>query len=136
MAERSRYAVAIEDLHEFFVEWYVGTAGPAEFDRLEGALAPTFEMVTPDGTCHDRAAVLRMVRESFDRDDPGRFDIEIRNVEVVREMGAHATVRYEEWQTREGRESGRISTVLFRADEAAPCGLSWLDLHETWLEEG
>jgi len=136
MDERSRYAVAVEDLHEFFVEWYVGTAPPAAFDRVEDALAPTFEMVTPDGTCHDRAAVLRMVRESFERDDPGAFDIEIRNVTVVREMGIHATVRYEEWQTRDGTETGRISTVLFREDGDAPCGLSWLDLHETWLEEG
>jgi len=136
MAERSRYAVAIEDLHDFFVEWYAGEAGPADFERMEHSMAPTFEMVAPDGTRHDRDAVLRMVRESFDRDDPDEFDIEIRDVEVVREMGTHATVRYEEWQTRDGTETGRISTALFREDEAAPCGLAWLDLHETWIDEG
>lgn len=135
MAERSRYAVAIEDLHDFFVEWYAGAAGPAEFDRMENALAPTFEMVAPDGRRHDRAAVLRMVRESFDRDDPDEFDIDIRGVSVIREMGAHATVRYEEWQRRGGTETGRVSTVLFREDETAPEGLAWLDLHETWIDE-
>jgi hypothetical protein len=136
MVAESSYRDAVEDLHEFFVAWYDGSAGPDAFDRLDDALAPDFEMIAPDGTRHDRPAVVRMVRESFDRDDPDAFDIEIRNVELVREMGAHAAVRYEEWQTRGGTETGRISTALLRADESAPAGFAWLDLHETWIEEG
>lgn len=124
----------IEDLHAFFVRWYAGRIDRGEFDRLERALAPEFEMISPTGGRSDRAAVLDWIRESYGREAPGDFDIEIRNAELVRDLGEHALVRYEEWQCENGDENGRISTVLLREADPAPGGVEWIDLHETALE--
>ena len=126
----------IEALHAFFVEWYTGTTDDDAIARLEGALAPDFEMVTPDGTRLDRDSVLENVRGSYERDEPGTFAIEIRNVEVIAQLEGHALVRYEEWQDVDQETTGRVSTILFRDATAAPGGLEWVDLHETWLEAG
>ncbi len=30
--------------------------------------------------------------------------------------------------------TGRISTALFGRDSAAPTGVAWLHLHETWID--
>ena len=134
MPSRSTCATEIESLHDFFVDWYAGTMDEDNVERLERALASGFEMVTPDGDRRDRAAVLEGIRGDYARDEPGTFAIEIRNVELVAARDDHATVRYEEWQTRGDETTGRISTVLFREDAAAPGGVVWLDLHETWLD--
>lgn len=132
----SRYRREIESLHEFFVQWYDATLEESDFDRLETALAPGFQMVTPDGIEHDRETVLEGIRDSYGRDagSVGVFDIDIRNVEVLEELENHALVRYEEWQTTADGQTGRISTVLFREDASTPSTFRWLDVHETWLE--
>ena len=124
----------IETLHAFFVEWYTGTTDDDAIARLERALAPDFEMVTPDGTRLDRDSVIEDVRVSYERDEPGTFAIEIRNVEVIEQLDGYALVRYEEWQETDDGATGRLSTVLFRDEAAAPGGLEWVDLHETWIE--
>lgn len=124
----------IEDLHAFFVEWFTGQADREAFDRVERALAPGFEMVTPEGGRADRDAVISSVRDSYARDAPGEFEIEVRNVESVADLGEHALVRYEEHQRTPDEETGRISTALFREDGSAPHGVAWHDLHETWLD--
>jgi hypothetical protein len=133
----------IRALHEWFVRWYCGDA--SDFGRVERALAPAFERVTPDGTVQDRAAVIEGIRSNGDAYDT--FDIEIHNVERVATAGEHALVRYEEWQTTPDGENGRLSTALFapaeRTDTESRSGdtanpelpaVAWLSLQETWLD--
>lgn len=134
MPTRATCEREIERLHEFFVEWYAGKLDQEEFDRMERALAPGFEMITPNGRRNGREAVLDAVRESAGRNAPGEFDIEIRTVEVVADLGDHAVVRYEEWQTTPEDETGRISTVLFTEDPDTG-RVVWRDLQETWIED-
>jgi hypothetical protein len=113
----------IEQLHDLFVRWYCGRADSDAFERLERALAPSFELVSPDGTVSTRAGVLAGIRNEYDRREG--FDIDIRNVEPVHVSDEHALVRYEEWQsTATGAETGRLSTALFgppagRTDEVS-----------------
>ncbi len=126
----------IETLHAFFVDWYTARIPETEFERMEQAIGPPFEMVTPDGNRHERTAVLAGVRDTYGQYDPGEFDIEIRNVESIESIGEYATVRYEEWQETPAETTGRISTVLFRDAVDAPGGVVWVDLHETWLDRG
>jgi len=121
----------IETLHEFFVEWYAGGCDRRRFRRLERALAPGFELVSPDGDRLDRETVLEWIRGSYDRDDVTQFDIEIRNVEVRHRLEHVALVRYEEWQTTDDGTDVRLSTVALRSRED---GIEWLDVHETALE--
>ena len=124
----------IEQLHDFFVGWYEGRLDEGEFERMERAMGEGFEMVTPGGERLGREEVLEMVRAGRDQHGDGNFDIEIRNVESVESGPGIRLVRYEEWQRTGEEETGRISTACFRADEDAPGGVVWTDLHETWLE--
>lgn len=63
---------------------------------------------------------------------PG-LTIEIKDVQL-REAGEELVAgTYEEWQSGEEKEDGRLSTVLFRKTPEAPNGLRWLHVHETWL---
>lgn len=124
----------IDELHDFFVAWYTGACDREGFERMEAVIAPGFEMVTPDGDRLGREAVLGMVRDAYTGRDPGTFDIEIGNVELLDGGPDHAVARYEEWQTTPDGEDGRVSTVLFRPDPDAPNGLVWVTVHETWLD--
>lgn len=124
----------IEDLHAFFIEWYGGDLEADAFSRMERAIAPDFELVAPDGERLEREATLEWVRESRGKYAEAKFDIEIRDVECIERFNEHALVRYEEWQTLSGEETGRISTALFRTEPDAPEGVVWVDLQETWLE--
>jgi len=129
----------IEGLHAFFVDWYDGVLDDDEFARMEAAIGEDFEMVVPTGAVRDRDAVLAMVREGYGKTTHEGFDIEIRAVELVRDLGDAALVRYEEWQLSgeegdEREEDGRVSTVLLREADGTPEGLEWLDLHETSIE--
>ncbi|RQR66937.1 DUF3291 domain-containing protein [Burkholderia sp. Bp9126] len=45
-----------------------------------------------------------------------------------------ALVKYREWRSFLGETTGRMSSVLFRNEPAAPGGVTWDHMHETWLE--
>lgn len=128
----------IRSLHDFFVGWYTGVPEQDAFDRFEGALAPSFEMVTPDGEVLARDDIVGYVRA--ERDTHDEFDIEIRNVETIDAHKGRSLLRYEEWQktateSKNGTETeGRLSTALFVSSDTAPEGVEWLYLHETPLE--
>lgn len=127
----------IETLHEFFVEWYCGETDHEAFQKAEDALAPSFEIISPDSTIHDRETILSDVRNSFDSHEQGEFDIEIRNVKPVDVRDDRALVRYEEWQETPEGTTGRLSTALFGpTDESTgdQQSVEWLYLQETWLE--
>jgi hypothetical protein len=141
MPTRESCKQEIERLHSFFVDWYDGILDEDEFARFADALDDDFEMVVPTGTVLDRRGVLGMVRDGYGNTAHEGFDIEIRNVELVRDLDEAALVRYEEWQLTgeegdERDEDGRVSAVLLRETDDAPGGLSWDYLHETALEEG
>jgi hypothetical protein len=129
------YRSEIESLHAFFVDWYTGVADSDAFDHLETVLGPDFEMVTPDGEVHDRDTILAGIRESHGSYDLGRFDIDIRNVEVIEQYGEVTLVRYEEWQDYE-ETTGRLSTAVFGPPRASAGErtVEWRYLQETWLD--
>lgn len=124
----------VERLHGFFVEWYTGQLKPEAFERMDGAIAPDFEMVTPDGEVLNREAVLGMVRDTRGAYAPGAFGIDVRNFAPVDLGDDRAVVRYEEWQTTPDGTTGRLSTALFRVAPEAPGEFSWITVHETWLD--
>lgn len=127
----TEYEREVRALHEFFAAYYRGET--ASLDRLEGALAPGFEMVTPDGVVRSRADVIDGV--SAGGGDREAFRIEIRNPEVVDTATDGCLLRYEEWQyTSTAEPDGRISTALLRRDDDAPGGVRWEYVHETALE--
>lgn len=137
MESATAYEDEIEALHQFFVEWYTGDADENDFAKVEEALAPSFEIVSPDGTVHDVDAITAAIREAFGTHEPGSFDIEIRNVEIVEQFDEVTAVRYEEWQEDAGETTGRLSTALFgpaRDSTSEQQQYEWRYLQETWLE--
>jgi len=125
----------IRELHAFFQAWFRADLPrtDAAFDRFRDALAPGFEIVTPDGTTHDREAILALVWDGHAADAEARVWIE--NPALHFNEGAVLVASYDELQQVSGGSSARRSTVVFRADEAAPNGLRWLRVHETALPE-
>lgn len=127
------------DLHRFFEEWFAGAVPRNEvtFARLTHALAPEFELITPDGRLVPRELLLRGLEDShakFERGGP-TFEVEVRDVRA-REAGDGLFLAvYEEWHHSEHESVGRLSTALLRVAPGAPNGLAWLHVHETWLPE-
>ena len=131
--DRCRAEVA--DLHRFFQEWFRGELPDTDeaYARFAGVMGEPFEMVSPEGQAIDRAVILKIVREGHGKEPAA--DIWIENHRHRFTIGAISMVTYEEWQDWGGQRRGRLSTAVFRTDEAAPNGVHWLHVHETWLPE-
>lgn len=127
----------ITELHRFFVEWMTGAlprTGEA-FARAADVLAGDMTMITPQGeavACSPLLTALEAAHGVFTPPDQ-TFRIWIENYDCRFVLGDLCLATYEEWQDRTGEVKGRLSTVLFRRRDAAPNGVEWLHVHETWL---
>jgi len=130
LAELARREVLA--LHEFFMAWFRPGAPAADFGQCEAALAPDFRMVAPDGIVSDRAAVVQRLRQARNS-QPADFAIIISAVEPLWQQGDAILLAYVEEQYRSGSTTRRRSTALFTADAAAPRGVVWRHLQETWM---
>ncbi|MDT8450245.1 MAG: DUF4440 domain-containing protein [Wenzhouxiangellaceae bacterium] len=129
-----RASAEIIELHRFFENWYRGRLEEREIARFERALGEDFTIVLPGAEKLSRGRILEAVREARGSDENAR--IRIDNVRVHQFGPGFAVATYEEWQALAGApERGRLSTVVFGFDDAAPNGLVWLHVHETWLPE-
>lgn len=121
-------------LHEFFVDWFRGTAPVDSFEpRFLAPLSPDFTMIPPSGQLLERPTLVAAIRDA--RGGNPDIRIAVRNVAVRRVLNDHVLATYEEWQRNAlppaRPDNGRISTVLFRRSPR----LEWLHVQETWLPE-
>lgn len=127
----------IVGLHDFFERWFEGRLPDEDdaFARVADALAEGFELIDPDGSRRDREEILVSIRSGHgSHAASGRsFGIRIENVEARALGEGLALATYEEWQSVDGEENGRVSSALFGSDPDAPDGVAWLHLHETRL---
>lgn len=130
LAELARREVLA--LHEFFVAWFRPGGPDSDFRLCEAAFADDFRMVTPDGTGHDRAAIVAMVRRARGL-LPDDFAIVISELEPLWRQQDAILLGYTEQQYRSRSTTRRRSTALFTAAPAAPRGVVWRHLQETWL---
>ena len=132
LEERCRAEVV--ELHQFLEAWFNAELPRTNetFARFADALDPSFVIIGPEGEASGYSAIVDAVRASYGRwrETPGRIRIE--NFRLRQSDGGLALATYEEWHELE-EESGRVSSVLFGADEAGPNGLVWLHLHEVWI---
>jgi len=129
LEERCR--AEIVELHRFLEAWSNAELPATEeaFARFDRVIAPSFWLIGPDGEQAGREPIVAAIRAAHGRWRDGRIRIE--NVRLHQAAGGLALATYEEWHdVRETR--GRLSTVLFGPDSAAPNGLVWLHLHEVW----
>ena len=132
--ERSHREVV--QLHNFLEWWSNATLPDTDegFARFESVIAPGFLLIDPDGSTVKSQTVIEAIRGAHGRwrDSPGKIRIE--NFKLHHASGALTLATYEEWHDLGEASNGRLSTVLFGANQRAPNGLVWLHLHEVWLE--
>ena len=119
----------VEQLHEVFESWFGDDI--ASLDRVEEALGDTFSIVMPDGAIVTREPLMTGLHNSR---GSRNVRITIRNVEIQWRHRDAVVATYEEWQEQAKFTTGRLSTVVFTQVDAAPNGLRWEHVHETWLQ--
>ncbi|MBT8214804.1 MAG: DUF4440 domain-containing protein [Acidimicrobiia bacterium] len=121
----------VEELHAFFDAWFRGAADSME--RMEAVLASSFTIVGPHGTTMDRDETIEAVRTAFGRS--GTLRIRTSDHHLISSTSELVVARYTETHELPVGGNRRLSTVIFRPDEHAPNGLTWLSVHETWIEQ-
>jgi hypothetical protein len=122
-----RVAAEIEALHVEFERWFAGSTD--DFERIRSSMAAGFTLVTPGGDVIEHTDLLAGLLDSH---GSRQIRIRIENVVVRWSTGSGILATYEEWQEHAHYTAARQSTVLFTGDQAAPSGLLWRHLHETW----
>jgi hypothetical protein len=127
----------VTDLHVFLQDWLTGTLprDAAAFARFESVIGDGFLVISPLGTITDRSALLPEFEASHGAlaDRAADFRIWIENYRCLRIMGDRALVLYEEWHGLGDDTSARQTSALFERQPAAPNGVLWTHVHETWL---
>lgn len=124
-------------LHVFLQDWLRGTLPRTAqgFAPFADALADPCRVVSPLGTVTERAALLSEFEATHGvlAAQGDAFVIRVENTVVLQQWDDHAMLSYEEWHDLGDQSSARLSTVLYTADDAAPLGVAWSCIHETWL---
>ncbi|WP_131742607.1 DUF4440 domain-containing protein [Actinomadura roseirufa] len=121
----------VDDHHRLIEAWLRGDAPRDAFAALAARHAPGFTLHGPDGD----AVPLGPLMDGLERAHgtvPG-LTIEIRAVRVVEARDDLVAAVYEEHHDAPSGRTARRSTVLLVRDAAAPGGLLWRHLHETWI---
>ncbi|MEP2101653.1 MAG: hypothetical protein ABJP02_09100 [Parasphingorhabdus sp.] len=124
----------IVDLHDFFTEWFNGTAQRDQLEpRFLSHLHEDVQFIPPEG----QVMTGSVLKEGFGRgygSNPD-FRIQIRDVDVRYERGNLVLATYTEWQTGAALSSeannARVTTVLVEMTNP----VTWLHIQETWLPD-
>lgn len=124
-------------LHKVLEAWLCGDSlrTDAGFAPFADALADPCRVISPLGTVTERAALLTEFESIHGvlAEHSADFTIRVENTEILRAWDDHALIGYEEWHDLAGDRSARLSTALFITAPAAPLGVAWVHIHETWL---
>ncbi len=128
--ERVRYE--IEDLHEFFHDWFTGKVHEDEFEsKFLTRFARELVFIPPAGIFLGLEDLSSSVRAGYASNLD--FRVQIRRVAVQKEFDGYVLATYEEWQRNalasKPPDNGRIATVVFSSSDP----LKWHHIHETWL---
>ena len=126
----------IDGLHRFFVDWFLGRCpkSRAGFARVADALAPGFVQIDPQGCERRRAPLLAALRAAHGCRAGEGFAIRIVRPTVRLVHRGLVLATYEERQRSGGATTRRRSSALLGPAPAAPTGVAWLHLQETWIE--
>jgi hypothetical protein len=120
-------------LHAFFETWLRESEFVMDFSDVEAAIGKDFRMISPDGKIEEREAVISWIRGARGSRGPD-FTIAVLDPRAIWAGDSAVLLEYTEQQYRDGRTTRRRSTALFLADPAAPRGILWRHLQETWMQ--
>ena len=118
----------IIELHAFFEAYFLGVIDSLE--RFERVLSPQFTMVGPHGNSHDRSSVIEAVRAGHGHSDS--LVISTTDHRLLARRNGTLVAEYVEHHQLAETSNHRITTAVFEAEPAAPNGVVWLRVHETW----
>lgn len=126
--------VEIEELHDFFVAWYGGTARRESLEtRFLSHLHPDILMTPPDGSAVGFPDLSQAFQKAHGMN--ANFRIRICDVEIRHRMPEHLLVTYTEWQSgstvSQNPENARFTTALITRQQP----FKWLHIQETRLSE-
>ncbi|MHA2108817.1 MAG: hypothetical protein ACW99R_14035 [Candidatus Hodarchaeales archaeon] len=128
----------ITELHSFFQKWFNGEIHQSNliFQRLTTVLHSKFVLISPNGMKKHRKEVIQEIWDAYGSRDLKSNPIKlwIENYEYHGEFGSIYIVMYEEWLKNNSDKKGRVSTAIFEKATNNYNNLSWLYVHETWLE--
>ena len=126
----------IVELHRFFAIWFLGRCANsrAAFARVTDALAPGFVRIDPAGRLQGRAAVLSALDAAHGCYAGEAFAIRVLRPRVSLIQPGLVLAIYEERQRRGGALTRRRASALLAQAPAAPRGVAWLHLQETWID--
>ena len=122
----------IVELHDFFEAYFLGALAATDVDRLRMALADDFTFISPTGAASTRVEVEAAIVAGHHH--TAELNITITDAQLLVESDQIVVARYVENHEMAAAANHRISTVVFSRDAAAPNGLRWRTVHETWLE--
>lgn len=118
--------------HEFFELWFSNQLDESSFDQAMTVFADSFVYIGPSGTAMKRDALINGLRGQRGSKPKG-FVIEIKSMQTLYATAEMSVVSYIEVQADE-TPAERRSTALFTVDLAAPHGVIWQYVQETWIE--
>ncbi|NKB35579.1 MAG: hypothetical protein GKR93_00230 [Gammaproteobacteria bacterium] len=125
--------IEVEELHQFFVDWFNGKADQSVFDEFTSRFDSKVHYIGPGGALLDQTALTGFLAGA--RGIASDFRIAIRDVKVLHQSDSHIIATYTEWQRHavfsDRPESGRRTTVVLSKSKP----FRWLHIHETWLPE-
>lgn len=129
-----RFKAEIVETHEFLTGWLSGSLpkNDAVYAPFAAVLADDFVIITPSGEATVRDPLLRELEQGHGAEGVD-FRIWIENVQLRWHDDAAWLGTYEEWQEIGSGTTARLSSVLFRRNDALRNGIEWVHLHETWL---
>lgn len=120
----------IEGLHHFFQQFFTGEIQQDTISRFSLVLEDNFSLITPGGQLITRENILAMVKQSYD----SRKNMRIWTNDIVTRSlsnNLYVTTYQELQEIEDGTKTVRLSTAIFRIDEAK---VTWIHVHETWVK--
>lgn len=120
----------IEGLHNFFQQFFTGEIQQDTISRFSLVLEDNFSLITPGGQLITRENILAMVKQSYD----SRKNMRIWTNDIVTRSlsnNLYVTTYQELQEIEDGTKTVRLSTAIFRIDEAK---VTWIHVHETWVK--
>ena len=123
----------IQRLHDFFQDWFTGAVAEsdAQFQRFAAVMDPAFVIIGPNGVLTALPALTKGLRGAHGKQPAIR--IWTKHHQLRQQVGDVVLCTYEEWQETADGTTARLSSALFRTVHAAPHGVVWLHVHETWI---
>ncbi|MGP1397715.1 MAG: hypothetical protein ACTS3R_19600 [Inquilinaceae bacterium] len=118
--------------HDFFVAWFTGQGTDGGMRATRRAFHPDMRRIGPDGAFEDRDTVIAALTAASGKLSDA-FRIVIEPGDTVWHGTDTVLVTYIERQDHGTTRTARRSAALLTRDPAAPHGVVWRFVQETWI---